>query len=138
MPTDSNSLEQLLDRLFDLMEKSDSIRTLPAERKEKIRAKYRLSNVDAVENAIRMLEKDISDKEERRAQSQKALTRSTEKLRELKRIDDEEKLVSEKLADEMLERAGLVKIKKSNADAVLIFLLLAAIAGLAAYYFFLR
>jgi hypothetical protein len=131
-------LEQLLDRLFDLMEKSDSIRTLPAERKEKIRAKYRLSNVDAVENAIRMLEKDISDKEERRAQSQKALTRSTEKLRELKRIDDEEKLVSEKLADEMLERAGLVKIKKSNADAVLIFLLLAAIAGLAAYYFFLR
>ena len=106
------SAEILLPRLFILMEKSDSINCLPRERIETIKGKYRNSSLEQIKRGILMLEKDIGEKESRQQKSREALMKNSEKMRELRKIDELESKKSEKLADEMLKGVGAIENKK--------------------------
>lgn len=134
-----NPREQLLPRLFNLMEKSDNISTLPRERKERIKEKYRRATVGAIRNGILMLEKDIGDAVAAREKSRRALKKSTEKLMELKKMAADEKRKSEKIADDLLKGLPSPKKKIKSCPCRYVYIaLFIIVAGLLVYHYVLK
>ena len=128
-----------LEKLFGLMEKSDSINCLPPERVEIIKSKYRNASPEQLKNGILMLEKDIAEKELKRHKAVEALVKNSGKIKQLHLIDEKEREESAKLANEMLKGIGAVEKKKEMSWMQLLYLILAfCAAGILVYFLFGR
>lgn len=117
---------QLLIKLFDLMEKSGNIRVLPAERKNKIKDKYRQAATENIISGIAMLEADVAQQKEREEKARAVLQKNIKAKKDLKKQEIEEKHESEKRAAELLEKISKEKEKgkKPRWCAVAILLIL--------------
>lgn len=126
--------QELLNYLFRLMEESASIKNLPAEKRETIKAKYTNSSEESIRKGIRLLEEDIAKKKDTEAAAKNALMKSVETQKELRAHQAVEKEESEKLAKKIL--AGLDTPAEKTAKGLRIIIKIVLLAGVAIAAFF--
>jgi len=112
----SESREALLVQLFDLMEKSDNIKSLPDDRKARIKEKYQHSPIGRITAGIAMLQDDIAKKKAMEAKAQEALKKNIEDRKKLQQEEVKEKREAEKRAKEMLKELEGFTVKKDKVN----------------------
>jgi 23S rRNA pseudoU1915 N3-methylase RlmH len=93
----------LLNKLFDLMAGSKSLASLPAERLETIKTKYRAATDENIIDGIAMLEEEKKKIEEEEEKNRESFMKKVEKRKQLVKMEIAEKARSEELADKLLE-----------------------------------
>jgi len=139
-PLNSESREALLQKLFVLMEKSDNIRGLPADRKERIKGKYLEAPLENIQRGIEMLEADIETKRAEQEKAKQSLINSIDKRKELAEQEKKEIKESEKLARQLLTQLGNISEKKAKKTWRWLFILVLVLllAGLIHYFRIVR
>jgi len=130
--------EALLQKLFELMEMSDNIRVLPADRRERIKGKYREASLESIQRGISMLEADIEKKRAEQEKARESLNKNIEKRKQLKEQEKDEIRESERLAGQLLAQIGPIGKPKRKNRLLLILVLVVLIAAFLYYFRVIR
>jgi hypothetical protein len=131
--TESREREGLLLKLFDLMEKSDNIRVLPADRIATIKEKYRAAPLENIQSGIKMLEADIEQKMAEQKKEKLFLQQSIDKRNQLREQEKMDIIKSEKLVRQLYTQIGNVNNPKRKKRWLLILVLALCLAALIFY-----
>ena len=134
--TSPESRAILLATLFDLMEQSASIRVLEADRKERIKEKYRQAETDRIIAGIKMLRDDLANQDYLNTKAKNTFSKNINHKEQLKMQANQEKLEAEKQSEAILKKLEISGKKVAHKSRKLVWLIIFTIIVIAIVYYY--